>query len=143
MPVKDGVVPNTERIAYVAERVRERRERLGLDQDLKAVTAVEGAPSRQTVGALETRGVWPKTTKKQLAWSKALRWEGNALTALAEGREPVEMPEPPSAIDSSAVADQMEEAAHLIGRGVEAILRAAQQLREGQRSRAEEQRRPE
>lgn len=92
MPGNDGGVPNAERVAYVADRVRERREARGLPQTLG--TVIHKAPSRGTVGELERNLRWPMQRTKRILWSAALGWTGDALSELAEGREPVELPPP-------------------------------------------------
>lgn len=91
MPNDDDEVPSPDRIRYVAQRVRARREERGIDQgDFKSLDPK--GPSRQTVGALETRGLWPKTRSKRVAWSRVLGWDGDALWELATGAEPMELP---------------------------------------------------
>lgn len=122
--------PPADRIEYVAQKVRERRERLGLDQDaLKSV--VPGAPSRQTVGNLESRRIWPTTSRKRIAWSQALGWEGDALSDLADGREPTETPPaaPPARLPAD-VADIIDQAVELMDQGLERLRRAVRQLRD-------------
>lgn len=93
MPGHHVDVPPLEDLRRVGERVRKRRIAMGLDQsDLQ--TRVKQGPSRETVGLLERGRGWPKTEAKRVAFSRALTWDGDALTDLLDGREPTEAPAP-------------------------------------------------
>jgi len=81
-----GLDPPRSEVERVGKAVRERREMLGLSQNLSPY----GGPGRKLVGGLETRGVWPKLPATRARWAKALRWKPNAFDVLLDGGDPEE-----------------------------------------------------
>lgn len=87
MTVNDDMVPDTNTVKRIAEKVRVRRESLDLDQDL----ARYGGPSRSTVSILENRGQWPLRARTRSSWATALHWEPDAFDRMVRGEEPIEL----------------------------------------------------
>ena len=104
--------PTEKQKREVAHAVRERREMLGLSQDLSD----RGGPKRNAVGAFETRYLWPKLPATRARWARALNWEPDAFDRLLVGEEPRELK------DSGIDAEEME---HVL----EALERAIGELR--------------
>lgn len=86
MSANDARVPNATTIKKIAEKVRQRRESLDLDQDL----ARYGGPSRSTVSTLENSGRWPLRQRTRNNWAAALGWEPDAFERMARGEDPLE-----------------------------------------------------
>ena len=84
MTAKDPPKEETEK---VGKAVRERRESLGLSQDLSPY----GGPKRNLVGGLETRGIWPRMPATRARWARALQWAPDAFDKLLAGEEPKEL----------------------------------------------------
>lgn len=74
-------------VREVAQRVRQRRESLDLDQDL----ARYGGPSRATVGLLENSAKWPLRARTRSSWSTALGWQPDAFDRMVSGLDPLEV----------------------------------------------------
>lgn len=82
--MKDPAKKDIERIG---KAVRERREMLGLSQDL----SIYGGPKRNLVGGLETRAMWPRLPQTRARWAYALQWKPDAFDRLLAGEEPEEL----------------------------------------------------
>lgn len=79
--------PTEKQKEAVAHAVRQRREMLGLSQDLSD----RGGPKRNAVGAFETRYLWPKLPATRARWARALEWEPDAFDRLIAGQEPKQL----------------------------------------------------
>lgn len=91
-------------IERIAKAVRERRELLGLSQDLSPY----GGPKRNLVGGFETRGIWPRLPQTRTRWAKALQWEPGAFDKLLAGEEPEELHSSGPRISTDSRLDELE-----------------------------------
>lgn len=78
--------PDADTISRAARLVRERREQLGLSQDMREV----GGPSRWIITELELNNEWPKRGATRMKIARALQWREDAFELLEQGKDPVE-----------------------------------------------------
>lgn len=77
--------PKPDTIRRSAKIVRERRESLGVSQDLGS----RGGPSRWVITELETKNVWPARRATQIKIARSLGWREDAFDLMAKGKDPV------------------------------------------------------